>query len=128
MDYESREAAIRFPLARADNDKGTGNQRIAVTGAAQTYALRPNQQGKYCRFQPVGVAIQAAAALSAQVLISNQVSNAAAGASSAAAGVTIADGAFIDGILPEGATHLCWLGASAVGFVEFWISEIPSGL
>ena len=37
-----REAAVRFPFAVADNTTGKGFQRIACTGAAQTYALPPS--------------------------------------------------------------------------------------
>lgn len=120
---EKKAAAVRFPLAAADNTNGSGVQRVAVTGSAQTYALRQEQRARFLYVRAVGVEIQCAGALTAQTLVIDQVSSAAAGTSSAAAGATLASGDFWDRVDMDGFTHLCWIGRSAAGFFEFFVSE-----
>ncbi len=127
--FEQREAAIRFPFCVADNTDGNGVQRVAVSGSAQTYALKDFQRGKYVKFtvDASGTAltkVQVAAATSAQTLVINQASSAAAGTSSAAAGATVFAGGFVDGILPNAATHIAFIGDAAGGYVDFYISEV----
>jgi hypothetical protein len=123
-DYESREAAIRFPYSNNDNTMvNPGNQRIACTGAAQTYAIPAAVRGRFCRFRAAGVEVQVSSDDAATSIVLDQVSNAAASTSSAAAGITLLSGEFFDGILQGDATHLCWISRSATGYVEFHFSE-----
>lgn len=130
MRWEERDAMCRFPLAVADNTEvAAGCQRIAVTGAAQTFALPKGWLGRYINFafRANGSTLtygQVAVATSAQSLVLNQASNAAAGSSSAAAGRTLAVEEAMDRVtLDTGVTHLCWIGASAAGYAEFFLSE-----
>lgn len=128
MSYEQREPAVRFPFATADNTNAQGVQRIAITGAAQTFLMPQNMRGKFLYFYVDGAGsaltkVQVAVAASAQSLVLNQPSSAAAGTSSAAAGVTVAPGAYLDRAIANDATHICWIGDVAAGFVEIYISE-----
>ncbi len=132
-DWEARDAQVRFPLAAADNtEDAVGFQRIAVTGAAQTFALPKAWYGKFLNFsfRANGSALtygQVAVATSAQSLVLNQASSAAAGTSSAAAGKSLDVGESLDRApLDTGVTHLCWIGASAAGYAEFYVSERTS--
>ena len=123
----------RFPLAAADNtmggspqDNDPGCQRIACTGAAQTYAFPASSpmKGKFLYVRAIGVEIQCAVAKSAQALVLDQVSNAAAATSSAAAGMSLFAGEFFDRVIVDsGVTHFCFISRSATGFVEFYVSE-----
>lgn len=125
--FEARSAAARFPFASADNTMVTpGNQRIACTGAAQTYALPAAIRQRWIYFRAIGVEVQASLAGSAQSLVLDQASSAAASTSSAAAGMTLYAGEFWDRVSCDGATHLCWISRSATGFVEFFVSEPKS--
>ena len=120
---EKRAAAVRFPLASADNTNGSGVQRIACTGAAQTYALKADQKNRFIYVRAIGVEIQCAGALTAQSLVLDQVSSAAAGTASAAAGATLSNGDFWDRLDCDSFTHLCWISRSAAGYLEFFVSE-----
>lgn len=121
----------RFPLAAADNTMGQGgnapgNQRIAGTGAAQTYAFPASSpmKGKFLYVRAIGVEFQLSVAKSAQALVLDQISNAAAGTSSAAAGMTLFAGEFFDRVVVDSAvTHLCFISRTATGFLEFYVSE-----
>lgn len=122
--YEAREAAVRFPFSSASNTLvPPGNQRIACTGAAQTYALPEVGKQYFVYFRAIGVEVQVSSATSAQALVLDQVSNAAASTSSAAAGMTLFAGEFFDRVLCDGQTHLCWISRTATGYVEFYYSE-----
>ena len=121
--FEAREAALRFPFSAADNTGVTGNQRIACTGAAQSYAIPEAARNKWIYFRAIGVEVQVSAATSAQSVTIDVVSNAAASTSSAAAAMTLYAGEFFDRPLVDGQTHLVWISRSATGFVEFFISE-----
>lgn len=124
MDIQDREAAVRFPFSSASNTfDPPGNQRIACTGAAQTYALPTRGLQRWVYFRAIGVEVQVSSATSAQALVLDQVSSAAASTSSAAAGMTLYAGEFFDRVLVDGQTHLCWISRSATGYVEFYISE-----
>jgi len=128
--WEERDAMVRFPIAVADNsENAVGFQRIAVTGAAQTFALPGGWKGKAINFSfrsngssmPYG---QVALAPTNQTLVLNQISNAAAGSSSAAAAKTLYDGEEIDRFpIGDTHTHLCWIGSAAAGYAEFYVSE-----
>jgi hypothetical protein len=103
-----------------------GNQRIACTGATQSYAFPASSpmRGKFLYVRAIGVEIQCAVAKSAQALTLDQVSNAAAGTSSAGAGMTLYAGEFFDKVLIDSAiTHFVWISRTAAGFVEFYVSE-----
>lgn len=118
-----REAAIRFPFAAAAG--GTGVQRVAVTGATQSFALLEPMRGKFIYFaaDADGTAltkVQVAAAASAQTIALDATTG-------ITAGVTVPAGAFLDRRLADGATHICWIGDAAAGFVEFYVSEVPVG-
>lgn len=120
---QDREAAVRFPHAVADNTDGKGYQRVACTGAAQTFALETWMRGKFIYFRAIGVEVQAASAASAQSLVLDQVGSAAANTSSAASGGTLYAGEFFDRALDPPDTHLCWISRTATGYVEFFVSE-----
>jgi hypothetical protein len=120
---ETRAASVRFPFAVVDNTNGSGVQRVACTGAAQTFALEQKMKGCFVYFRAIGVEVQCAAATSAQALVLDQASSAAANTSSAAAGMTLYAGEFFDRVLLDGQTHLCWISRTATGFVEFCVSE-----
>lgn len=124
-----REASVRFPFSAADNTMTLpcGNQRIAVTGAAQTYAIPEAMRGKFIRFRAIGVEVQVSSHTAATSMVLDQASSAAAGTSSAACAMTLFAGEFFDAELEPQATHLCWIGRSATGFVEFFISEQKFG-
>jgi len=127
--YQERDARLRFPFAVADNTDGKGVQRIAVTGNAQTWPLPKFWYGKFVYFavDADGTAltkVQVATATSVQSLTVDQASDAVTSNSSAAAGITVPAGQFIDRALSDGATHLCFRGDAAGGFVEFYLSEI----
>ncbi len=123
-DYESREAAIRFPYSNNDNTMANpGNQRIACTGAAQTYAIPAAVRGKFCYFRAEGVEVDVSSDDAATSIVLNQISNAAASSSSAACGAKLLSGEVFDRILQPDATHLCWISASATGNVFFYFSE-----
>lgn len=126
---ETRDARVRFPFANADNTmQAPGNQRIACTGAAQTYVFPAAMQGKYLYARAIGVEIQCAVADQSRNMVLDQISNAPAGTSSAACGMTLYAGEFFDrvclgvvgGVAP---THFCWISRTATGFVEFFVSE-----
>lgn len=128
--WEERDAMVRFPVAVADNtENAVGFQRIAVTGAAQTFALPGGWKGKainFC-FRANGSTLlygQVALAPTNQSLVLNQASNAAAGSSSAAAGKSLYDAEELDRFpIGDSHTHLCWIGNAAAGYAEFYVSE-----
>jgi hypothetical protein len=117
-----RDAAVRFPFAAAAG--GTGVHRVAVTGAAQTFVLPEPMKGKYLYFCADADAtaltkVQVAVAATAQALVMDATTGVTAGA-------TVPAGGFIDRRIGDGATHLCWIGDAAAGFVEFYVSEHPA--
>lgn len=118
-----REAAVRFPFAAAAG--GTGVMRVAVTGATQSFALLEPMKGKFIYFAVDAdgtslTKVQVAAAPSAQTIALDATTG-------ITAGVTVREGTYLDRRLADGATHLCWIGDAAAGFVEFYVSEIPVG-
>lgn len=118
-DITQRDANIRFPFAAAAG--GRGVHRVAVTGAAQTFAFPEVMKGKFLYFAvdadgtPL-TKVQVAAAISAQALALDATTGITAGA-------TVPAGQYIDRLLCDGATHLCFIGDAASGFVEFYVSE-----
>lgn len=118
-----RDAAVRFPFAAAAG--GTGNHRVAVTGATQSFAIPEPMKGKFVYFavDADGTAltkVQVTGAASAQTIALDATTG-------ITVGITVKDGGFLDRRLADGATHLCWIGDQAAGFVEFYVSEIPVG-
>lgn len=118
-DITQRDANIRFPFAAAAG--GRGVHRVAVTGSAQTFALPEVMKGKFLYFavDADGTAltkVQVAAAISAQSLAVDATTG-------ITAGVTVPAGQYIDRLLCDGSTHLCFIGDAAAGFVEFYTSE-----
>jgi hypothetical protein len=118
-DITQRDANIRFPFAAAVG--GRGVHRVAVSGAAQNFPLTEVMKGKFIYFavDADGTAltkVQLAAAISAQALAVDALTG-------ITAGVTVPAGQYLDRLLCDGATHLCWIGDFAGGFVEFYVSE-----
>lgn len=125
---EERSAGARFPLAKEDDVNGLGVQRIAVTGASQSFVFPQHWKGKFLYFalRANGEALtygQVAVSVGAVTLVLDQVSNAAAGSSSAAAGLTIEAGEVLDRIALDGADRVNWIGDAAAGYAEFYVSE-----
>jgi hypothetical protein len=119
MSILNRDANIRFPFAAAAG--GTGVHRLAVDGTAQSFVLPEIMKGKFVYFavDADGTAltkVQVAAAITAQALTVDATTG-------ITAGVTVPAGQYIDRMLCDGATHLCWRGDASGGFVEFYISE-----
>lgn len=119
-----RDAAVRFPFAAAAG--GTGNHRIAVTGATQSFALTQPMKGMFIYF---GVDADGTALTKVQVTSAASAQTIALDATTGiTVGITVKDGGFLDRRLgADGATHLCWIGDAAAGFVEFYVSEDPVG-
>lgn len=118
-DITQRDANIRFPFAAAAG--GRGGHRVAVTGAAQSFALPEVMKGKFLYFgvDADGTAltkVQVAAAVSAQTIALDATTG-------ITVGMTVPAGQYIDRLLCDGATHVCWIGDQAAGFVEFYTSE-----
>jgi hypothetical protein len=128
---EERSAGVRFPFAKADDVYASGVQRIAVTGAAQSFVF-PSLMKRgfvFFAFRANGSGLiygQVAASLGAAPLSLNQISNAATAASSAAAGLTLLVDEVMDRMVLDGADRLNWIGNTSGGFVEFYISENAS--
>jgi hypothetical protein len=122
-DITQRDANIRFPFAAANAAPtlGRGVHRVAVSGAAQNFPLTEAMRGKFLYFAVDAdgtslTKVQVAAAVTAQALAVDATTG-------ITAGVTVPAGQFIDRLLCDGATHLCWIGDAAGGFVEFYVSE-----
>lgn len=125
---EERSAGVRFPFATADDVKGLGCQRIAITGAAQSFIFPTNMKRGflYFSFRANGSGLtygQVALANGSTPLTLNQISNAAAATSSAAAGITLDVGEVMDRMSVDGADRLTFIGATNAGYAEFYISE-----
>jgi hypothetical protein len=95
--------------------------RVAVSGATQNFPLTEVMKGKFLYFavDADGTAltkVQVAAATSAQTIALDATTG-------ATAGVTVPAGQYLDRMLCDGATHICWIGDAAGGFVEFYVSE-----
>lgn len=114
-----READVRFPFAAAAG--GLGVHRVAVTGSTQSFLLPEPMKAKFIYFgvDADGTAltkVQVAGATSAQTIAIDATTG-------ITAGLTVPAGTFIDRKLHDGVTHLCWIGDTAGGFVEFYVSE-----
>lgn len=125
---EERSAGVRMALMKADNVDGKGFQRIAITGAAQSFVFPQYWKGKfvYVVFRANGSALaygQFGGSVGAQTIVLNQISNAAAGTSSAAAGPSLDVGEISDRIALDGIDRLNFIGNTAAGYAEFYVSE-----
>jgi hypothetical protein len=118
----SKNSSVRLPTSAADSTGKAGVYRIAVTTSANNFAIPTSWQGCFLRVQPVGCNAQVAIsrAIAAPTLVINQAS--APGTGNAAAGATVANGAFLDGIVPKGSTFFCYV-CDGSGFLEFYMSE-----
>lgn len=125
---EERSAGVRFALMKADDVDGKGFQRIAITGSAQSFVFPQYWKGKfvYFRFAANGSALaygQVGGSQGAQTITLNQVSNAAAGSSSAAAGPSLLADETYDRIAADGIDRINFIGNTAAGYAEFYVSE-----
>lgn len=118
----AKSCAIRSPSSAADATGKTGVYRIAVTTTAGSFAIPSGWMGNFVRVQPVGCNAQVAIARTpaAPTLIINQAS--APGTGSTAAGATVANGGFLDSIVPKNSTFFCYV-CDGAGFLEFYMSE-----
>jgi hypothetical protein len=113
---------------KADDVHATGVQRIAMTGAAQSFIFPVNMKGRflYFAFRANGSALaygNVGISQGAQTIVLNQISNAAAGASSAAAGISLDVGEVLDRLPLDGSDRVNFIGNIAAGFAEFYTSE-----
>lgn len=122
----SKACAVRFPTASADSTGRNGVHRIAVSTTAGSFALPRAMRNNYVKVAAYGCDVQCAVSSGAagQTLVSNQA--AALGTGHVAAGATIKDGTFIDGIIPSNATFLNVVAVSGSGFIEVYVSEVLS--
>jgi hypothetical protein len=125
---EERSSGVRFPFAVADDAKATGCQRVAITGAAQSFIFPVNMKKGfiYFSFRANGSALaygQVSLSVGSAPLTLNQISNAAAATSSAACGPTLDVGEVMDRVSLDGADRLNFIGNTAAGYAEFYISE-----
>lgn len=125
---EERSAGVRFAFLQADNVNGMGFQRIAVTGSSQSFVFPQAWKGKfvYFAFRANGSALaygQVGISLGAQTMVLNQISNAAAASSSAAAGPSLVVDEIYDRMSLDGGDRLNWIGNTGAGYAEFYVSE-----
>ena len=125
---EERSAGVRFPYGVADNTDGKGFQRIAITGSAQSFIFPQYWRGRfvYFCFRANGSALaygQVNATIGAVTIVLNQISNAAAGTSSAAAGPSLDVGEIMDRMAIDGEDRINFIGNTAAGYAEFYVSE-----
>jgi hypothetical protein len=118
----SKNSAIRLPSSAANPLGATGVYRIAVTTAASNFAIPAQFKGNFVKVQAVGCNAQVAIArtAAAPTLVLNQAS--APGTGHVAAGATVPNGSFIDGLCPKDSTFFCYV-CDAAGFLEFYVSE-----
>lgn len=121
----SKACAVRFPTASADSTGRNGVHRIAVSTTAASFALPRAMRNNYLRVAAVGCNVQVATSSGAagQTLVYNQAS--ALGTGNVAAGATVPNGTFVDGIVAGNATFLNVV-ADAAGFIEVYVSEVLS--
>jgi len=115
----------------ADTTGLTGVMRIAVTGAAQSFALpaatsdpqKKSTMGKrFLRLVPVGVNVQLAqGAGAAPTIVLNQVS--VIGTGHVGAGASFFNGVPDQWEIDQRATHVGFIGDAATGFLEYYISD-----
>lgn len=125
---EERSAGVRFAFMKADDVNGSGFQRIAITGSAQSFVFPQAWKGRfvYFAFRANGTALaygQAGISLGAQTITLNQISNAAAGTSSAAAAPSLDVSEVYDRMSLDGGDRLNFIGNTAAGYAEFYVSE-----
>jgi hypothetical protein len=123
------------PVAAADATGRTGVMRIAVTGAAQSFALpaadsansgrqRSAVGARFIRIACVGVNVQWAFGIGAAPTIAlNEIS--VSGTGDVNAGATMFNSVPEQPIIPSGATHVGFIGDAAAGFLEWYVSDKP---
>ncbi len=118
----AKNSAVRLPSAAADTTGKRGVYRIAVSTTAASYAVPAGMKGNFVKISAVGANCQIAFSTGAagQTLVINQTS--ALGTGNAAAGATVANGSFVDGIVAKDFTFFNVV-ADAAGFVELYCSE-----
>ena len=124
---EVKSAAVSFPISAADPTGASGVHRIANISAASSVELPSGMRGKFIRVRPIGGDVQVGLSFgsSGQTLVVNQA--AALGTGNAAAGATVKDGEWIDGIVPTvaspGRVWLNYINVSGTISLEVWCSE-----
>lgn len=124
---EVKSAAVSFPINVADTTGVTGVHRINSVSAAGSVALPAGMKGKFIRVRPIGGDAQVGVSLgtAGQTLVLNQAST--PGTGHAAAGATVKDGEFLDGMTPSGligqTLYLNYINVSATIALEVWCSE-----
>jgi predicted lipoprotein len=131
--YSEQAARVTGPIAAADATARTGTQRIAITASNQQVTLPTTGKAKgasttiskrFIRILAVGQNCQWAwGAGSAPTIVYNQV--AVVGTGHASAGGTLVDSVPEQMIVPNEATHFAFIGQSATGFLEFYVSDQP---
>jgi hypothetical protein len=124
---------VTGPIAAADTTGRTGVMRIAVSGSAQNFALptsgaapgkRHTLPARWLRIAAAGVNVQWAFGVgSAPTIALNQA--AAVGTGHAAAGATLFNGIPEQVLVPSEATHVGFIGESAAGYLELYVSDQP---
>lgn len=131
--YSEQAARVTGPIAAADATARTGVQRIAITGSNVQVTLPTTGKAKgasttvskrFIRILAVGQNCQFAfGAGSAPTIVNNQA--AAVGTGHVSAGMTLVDSIPEQMIVPNEATHFAFIGTSATGFLEFYVSDQP---
>lgn len=124
---EVKSAAVSFPISAADSTGLYGVHRINSISAAGSAELPSGMKGKFLRVRPIGGDAQVALSFASagQTLVLNQA--AALGTGHAAAGATVKDGEWLDGIVPSmpgvGKVWLNYINVSGAIALEVWCSE-----
>ena len=116
----TKNASVRLPTNVIDTTGKAGVYRIAVSTTAASYALPTGMVGNFVKIYASGTDIQCGFSRGAVTIVVNQAS--ALGTGHAAAGATVPNGMFIDGLVPKNSTYFNVLGIGS-GFVELYLSE-----
>jgi hypothetical protein len=129
-------ARVTGPFAAADATARTGVQRIALSGASQSFVLpvvasedgkKHNLSGRFIRMFADGDSIQWAFGVgSAPTIVRDQA--AAVGTGHVSAGGTLVNGVPEHILVPDKATHVAFISKTAsppTSFLEFYVSDRP---
>ena len=135
MSHIDQAARYTGPVAAADATGRTGVMRIAVTGAAQNFALptsdvasngkrRSAVGGRFIRIVAVGVNVQWAFGYgTAPTIALNEIS--ASGTGDVNAGASLFNSVPEHPLVPSEATHVGFIGDAAAGYLEWYVSDQP---
>jgi hypothetical protein len=121
---EAKASAVKFPVSGADSTGLTGIPKYTSSTTAASATIPTAMRGRFVRVASHGCVTEVSASVGAVTLVYGQTS--ALGTGSAVAGARIADGGYIEGILPNNCTHLNWVSSSGSGLVEIYCSELPN--